>query len=159
MPYAVRFTQTSRLAAPATQVWARAVNWQGVNDELWPIRMTAPPEWRQREIHTVPCGHRLFRSWVLLWGVLPLDRHDFRLESLGPGLQFQEDSSSWMNHQWRHQRTVLPDAPDDRSCTLTDRLEIVPRFAPLGFLLAPVYRLVFWNRHRKLRRWHGALEK
>jgi hypothetical protein len=156
MAFTVKFSVTSRLAAPATIVWARAVSWAGVNAELWPIRMTAPAEWRQREIHTVPCGRKLFRSRILLWGVVPLDVHDFRLESLGPGLQFQEDSTSWMNQQWRHRRTVVPDGPGDTGCVLTDRLEIVPRFALLGFLLAPVYRLVFANRHRKLRRWHGV---
>jgi hypothetical protein len=149
----IEITRSSRLAAPAAGVWARAVTWEGVNAELWPIRMTAPAEWRGREIGSVPCGVPLFDSWILLFGVLPVDLHRFRLESLGPGLRFQEDSSSLVNRQWRHQRVI---EPDGTGCIVTDRLEIVPRFAPLGFLLAPVYRLVFWNRHRKLRRWFGG---
>ena len=151
----IEFSVSSRLATPAAEVWARAVTWQAVNDELWPFRMTAPAEWRSREIDTVPCGQPLFDSWVLLFGVLPADLHHFQLESLGPGFRFQEDSSSLINRQWRHQRIV---EPDGEGCVLTDRLEIVPRLALLGFLLAPVYRLVFANRHRKLRRWHGARE-
>jgi ligand-binding SRPBCC domain-containing protein len=155
MPHVITFTQSSRLAAPATQVWARAVTWAGVNAELWPVRMTAPPEWRDRDIGSVPCGQPLFQSWILLLGVLPLDVHHFRLESVGPGFRFQEDSSSLVNRQWRHQRIVEPESD---GCVLTDRLEIAPRFALLGFLLAPVYRLVFASRHRKLRRWHGTRE-
>lgn len=146
-------TRSSRLATPAAQVWARAVAWQGVNDELWPFRMTAPAEWRTRDIASVPCGELLFRSWVLLLGVLPVDLHDFVLESQGPGYQFQESSSSLTNRQWRHQRVITPDG--EHGCVLTDRLEIVPRIAVLGPLFAPVYRLIFWNRHRKLRRWFG----
>jgi hypothetical protein len=156
MDRAIEIMRSSRLAAPAVEVWARAVTWDGVNAELWPIRMTAPAEWRGREIGGVPCGQPLFDSWILLFGVLPADVHHFRLESIGPGFRFQEDSSSLMNRQWRHQRIV---EPDGAGCIVTDRLEIVPRLALLGFLQAPVYRLVFWNRHRKLRRWHGGKNK
>ncbi|MGH8453012.1 MAG: hypothetical protein ACRESW_00525, partial [Nevskiales bacterium] len=130
--------------------------WEGVNAELWPFRMTAPAEWRKREINTVPCRQPLFDSWILLFGILPTDLHHFRLESLGPGFRFQEDSSSLVNRQWRHQRIV---EPDGSGCIVTDRLEIIPRLTLLGFLMAPIYRLVFANRHRKLCRWHGMQEK
>ncbi len=147
------FSERSRLAAPAAEVWSRAVTWDGVNAELWPLRMTAPAEWRAREIADVPCGQPLFDSWILLLGVLPLDLHRFRLESHGPGMRFQEDSSSLLARQWRHQRVV---EPDGTGCVLSDRLEIVPRLALLGWLLAPVYRQVFANRHRKLRQWYGG---
>lgn len=151
----IEFSISSRLRASAADVWAQAVTWDGVNAELWPFRMTAPAEWRGREISSVPCNRSLFGSWVLLFGVLPADRHHFQLESFGPGFRFQENSSSWLNRQWRHRRVVEPDGD---GCVVTDHLEIEPRLALLGSLLAPVYRLVFANRHRKLRRWHGARE-
>jgi hypothetical protein len=149
----IAFSVSSRLAAPAAAVWARAVSWDGVNAELWPLRMTAPRQWRARELAGVPCGQPLFDSWILLLGVLPMDLHRFRLESLGPGMRFQEDSGSLLVRQWRHQRIV---EPEGACCVVTDRLEIVPRLALLGWLLAPVYRLVFANRHRKLRHWYGG---
>lgn len=152
MSRGIEFIQTSRLATPAAEVWARAVTWQAVNAELWPIRMTAPAEWRAREIQSVPCGEPLFRSWILLFGIVPVDLHAFCLESIGPGFQFQESSNSLVTRQWRHRRVVLPDG---EGSMLTDHLEILPRVAWLGFVLAPVYRLVFWNRHRKLKRWFG----
>jgi hypothetical protein len=152
----IEFSVISPLAAPAATVWARAVTWEGVNAELWPIRMSAPAEWRKRSIDSVPCGRPLFDSWILLFGCLPNDIHHVQLESIGPGFCFQENSSSLVNRQWRHRREVVVDGD---GCILSDRLEILPRFALFGFLLAPVYRLVFWNRHRKLRRWYGAREK
>lgn len=152
----ITITRSSRIKAPAAEVWARAVSWEGVNAELWPIRMTAPVNWRGRQISDVPCGEPLFRSWILLFGILPTDLHHFKLESVGPGLRFQEDSSSLVNRQWRHQRVV---EVDGNGSIVTDMLEIVPRIALLGFFMAPVYRLVFWSRHRKLRRWYGVRGK
>lgn len=51
---------------------------EGVNAELWPLaRMTALPKWRDRPILEWPTGQILFKSWVLLLGVLPIDRHVF----------------------------------------------------------------------------------
>lgn len=152
----IEFSRTSRLAAPADAVWARAVTWEGVNAELWPIRMSAPAEWRARSIDSVPCGQPLFDSWILLFGFVPNDIHHFQLESIGPGFQFQEHSHSLMNRQWRHRRTVVADGD---GCIVTDTLQIVPRLAWTSMLMAPVYRLVFWNRHSKLRRWYGVREK
>ena len=64
-----------------------------------------------------------------------------------------ESQNSLIARQWRHQRVIEP--AGESGCIVTDRLEIVPRVALLGLLLAPVYRLIFWNRHRKLRRWFG----
>jgi hypothetical protein len=156
MAGSIEFSMISQLAAPAATVWARAVTWEGVNAELWPIRMSAPAEWRTREISSVPCGQPLFDSWILLFGFLPNDIHHFQLESVGPGFQFQEHSSSLMNRQWRHQRVIKPDG---EGCIVTDHLQIIPRLGFMARLMAPVYRLVFWNRHRKLRRWYGAREK
>lgn len=148
----IEFTRVSRLAAPATQVWSRAITWEGVNAELWPIRMSAPAEWRARPINEFPCGQPLFESWILLFGLLPNDIHHFQFESIGPGFQFQEHSSSLVNRQWRHRRVVKADG---EGCIVTDQLQIMPRIALFGMMMAPVYRLVFWNRHRKLRRWYG----
>lgn len=156
MPYTLHIERKSRLAAPAATVWARATTLDGVNAELWPIRMSAPAEWRTRPIHEFPCGRPLFDSWILLFGLLPNDIHHFQFESVGPGMQFQEHSSSMMNRQWRHRRVV---EADGEGCIVTDTLEIVPRIALFGRLMAPVYRLVFWNRHRKLRRWYGTRDK
>lgn len=149
---AIEIEVCSSLATPAEKVWARAASWEGVNSELWPFRMSVPAEWQARSIDTLPCGRPLFDSWVLLFGLLPNDVHHFQFESIGPGMQFQENSSSLMNRQWRHRRRV---EVDGEGCVVTDTLEIVPRIALFGMLMAPVYRLVFWNRHRKLRRWYG----
>lgn len=50
---------------------------KGVNRELSPlIRMTAPSEWSNKAIFEWPTGEVLFSSWILLFGILPIDRHE-----------------------------------------------------------------------------------
>jgi hypothetical protein len=68
-------------------------------------------------------------------------------------MRFQEASVSLIARSWRHFRSV---EPSGAGCVLTDRLEIEPRIRLMGPLLKPVYRLIFWNRHRKLRNWFGT---
>jgi hypothetical protein len=67
----------------------------GVNAELGPwLSMTAPPEARDLRIEDAPIGEPLFASWVLLRGVLPIDRHYFKLTEVRHGRGFVENSTS-----------------------------------------------------------------
>ena len=62
------------MATSPDDVWARVSTFEGVNYELAPImRMTAPASIRALEPADVVLGERIFRSWVLLLGVLPID--------------------------------------------------------------------------------------
>ena len=65
----------------------------GVNYELHPfIRMTT------RERGPLPAevdGNVIFKSWLLLFGVVPLDRHALALAGVHQGVGFVEESSSW----------------------------------------------------------------
>ncbi len=126
----------------------------GVNAELYPlVRMTAPEAWSTRSILDWPVGQRLFRSWILFLGLLPVDRHDFRLKAIRPGQGFSEHSTSLVNALWRHERTVVARAS---GCQVTDVVSYQSRLPLVGLAFEPVYRLVFWWRHRKLRtKFHG----
>ena len=99
----------TRLAAPAGAVWDRVTTFEGVNDELRPLmRMTAPPHMRRLDAVDVRPGERLFRSWILLFGVLPVDYDDITLVSIEPGRGFHERSSMLSMRVWEHERTLEP---------------------------------------------------
>ncbi|TMB59565.1 MAG: hypothetical protein E6J56_00050 [Deltaproteobacteria bacterium] len=80
---------------------------EGISRELWPIlRMTAPRG--VKSIGDVPIepGNPLFRSWILLFGLIPIDRSDLTLLSLDVGQRFVEQSPMLSMSLWRHVRTL-----------------------------------------------------
>jgi hypothetical protein len=130
------------------QAFLEAFTLERVNAELGPfVRMTTPAGWARRPIIEWPAGRQLFSSWILLFGLLPIDRHRFSLQAILPGEGFLEDSSSLTNRHWRHERRVTP---IDGGCRVTDRVEFECRLPLLGALLRPVYHGVFRWRHRRL---------
>jgi hypothetical protein len=148
------FTQASDLRTrPATLL--AGLTMCGVNRELRPlVSMTAPGEWRDRPILQWPVQQRLFSSWILLLGLIPIDRHVFYFHAIDPDRGFTEGSASIINRLWRHRRWI---SPLDGGCRVVDTVSYESRLPGLGHLFKPVYRLVFWHRHRKLRRRFGRL--
>lgn len=148
-----RFEVSSVVAAPAERVWQRISTMAGVNAELGPVfRMTHPRDVDALTPDDVVPGERLFRSWVLLFGILPVDYDDLTLLEVRPGVGFQESSSMLSQRRWDHER-VLEDVPG--GCRVTDRIAFEPRVA----WLAPLYRVIlpamFRHRHRRLRATFG----
>jgi ligand-binding SRPBCC domain-containing protein len=144
----VELTFQSRLDAPRDRVWAWATSVEGISRELRPLlRMTTPPELRNlRDVRLEP-GKPLFRSWILLFGFLPVDRSDLTLLELRDGTGFVEQSPMLSMSLWRHERTL--EAEGDATI-LTDRLTFAPRFGrALG---AWFIRTVFGHRHAVLRK-------
>jgi hypothetical protein len=81
--------QESIVAASPEAVWERVSTFEGVNDELRPLlRMTVPARVRALDPSEVVLGERIFRSWVLLFGVLPIDFDYLTLFALEPGRGF-----------------------------------------------------------------------
>jgi ligand-binding SRPBCC domain-containing protein len=145
--------QESRLAASADAVWDHVSTFEGVNYELRPLmRMTAPSHIRGLEPGDVVLGERLFRSWVLLLGVLPIDYDDLTLVAIEPGRGFQERSTMMSMRVWEHDRSI---EPDGTGCVVRDRLGFEPRLPGMGPLLERVVRALFRHRHRRLRRRFG----
>lgn len=148
----LRFSRASDLAVDVDVILA-TLTLNGVNAELSPlVQMTAPEAFAQRPLQEWPERQHLFSSWILLLGVLPIDRHAFYLHSVTPGKGFVESSSSTINALWKHERTIVPLAA---GCRVTDAVEYRCRLPLLGYLLKPVYELVFWRRHRYLRSRYG----
>ena len=143
------FCFETRLAATAEAVWDHAMTIEGVNLELWPFaRMTAPPDLARLDASSLPMGRRLLRSWILVFGFLPVDYDDLTFAELTPGRRFLERSPMLTQRLWEHEREVVPEAAG--GCLVRDRVRFEPRSRLLGRLQLPVFRLVFRNRHRRL---------
>jgi hypothetical protein len=148
------FSIESTLRASAAEVWAHAGSMAGVNRELWPLaQMTYPRRQARLMPDTVPLGRPAFRSWILLFGLLPIDYSDVTLLGLEPGVAFNEVSTLGSMRLWRHRRTLLPTA---QGCIVRDETFGEPRFPWMTPLLSAAYRLTFEQRHRYLRRIFGA---
>ena len=149
------FSRSSLLGASAEEVWAVVSTPEGVNAEFKPfLRMTFPPSVRSLDPDTVPLGERICRSWILLFGLLPVDYDDLVLVSVDPPRGFHERSSMLSQRVWEHERTIEP--LGDGGCRLTDRLRFEPRLGLPPVLFLPTFRLAFRWRHFRLRRAFGA---
>ena len=143
----MKFSIESIVPVSPDVFWSR-MSISSVNAELAPlIRMTAPRQWREAHIETWPIDRKLFTSVILLFGILPVDVHSFRLQWTDPSRGFREASSTWLHKEWVHERTT-------RSCTggcvVSDSVSVQTRLPFLTWLLLPIYRAVFRHRHRKL---------
>lgn len=128
-------------------MWASASTLPGVNRQLWPLaRMTGGDR-------AIEVG-RLGRSWVLLFGVLPIDYDDLCIESLTEGGGFRERSVLGSASVWHHDRALT--RLDGGGCAVVDNVEFEPRVAALGGVQAFVFEAAVRWRHRRLRKLFGA---
>ena len=144
----------SDLAAPREVVWNAVSRMSGVNDELWPfLRMTCAGHDDQL-FPPYQNGPVSFSSWILLFGMLPIDRHTLSAHPVGFG--FAEQSHSWLQRTWRHRRHL----DDIQGGThLRDEIEFDPRIGVLAPIVETVVRAVFRHRHRRLVLRFGALTR
>jgi hypothetical protein len=143
--------RSSLISAPAADVWARVVAPEGINDEFWPwLTMSMPEGASDLSIDTLELGRPVGRSWIRLFGVLPVDYDDLTIADVEPGRRFLEQSRLFSAPQWQHERIVEP--VDAASSRVTDRLTFTPRRG-FGLLGPSIIRLIFWYRHRRLVRY------
>lgn len=153
--HAHTFEITSDLAATRETVLAHATAMSGVNQELEPLlSMTSPRSFRGRSLFEAPVGEPLFRSWILLGGVLPIDFDHLCFASIDPESGFVETSTMLSMSRWRHERRVT--RRNDGGSHVVDRISFTPRVRGTGALLARVTQLLFRHRHTKLRALFGA---
>lgn len=145
--FELRFEST--LHAPAERVWRWIVSAEGIAAEMRPwLRMTAPPGFALSPEAVRP-GVPLFRSRLLLLGVLPVDTAEMTLVEIEPGRGFTERSPMGSMRYWEHGRWIRPLA-GGRAVRLHDRLVFAPRWLPRLVRLG--VRGLFLHRHRVLRR-------
>ena len=147
---------SSVVNADAARVWRDALRFDKINDELMPLlKMTSPRDWSERTLDQVQPGQRLFRSWLLLFGLIPIDYDDICIAQIGPGYRFLERSQMMSASTWEHERIVIDELPG--TCRITDRVRFTARSAPLGTVLRWFVPRVFAHRHDQLKaRYRGT---
>ena len=131
----------------AEQAWAWATSAAGINAELWPfLKMSAPAKFSKLDGSAITLGRPIFRSWILLFGVLPIDRSDLTVVEMEEGRRFVERSPMRSMRLWQHERIIEPDGVG--AVRVTDHLTFEPRLA--GRLVAWFVDRLFRNRHRVL---------
>jgi len=145
-----RIRVRSHLEASADVVWDHASSMDGVNAELRPVRMSAPPGLRLDA--SVPLGRPVLRSLVTLGGLIPLDLHELTLIEVRPGAGFVERSRTLLERRWEHRRHVEPHPAG--GCTVEDDVTFQPRAA--RWLVRRIVARVFARRHAFLRRHFGC---
>lgn len=154
MPRSVIVTRSVLLAAPAQEVWAVVSTPAGVNAEMMPlVRMTFPSSVAGLTPDDIAMGAVVCRCWMLAGGVLPFDRHALAFESIA-GTEFVEESTSWLQCRWRHERSVV--TLDPGRCRVTDCITIEPRVPLARPFVRRIVPLVFEHRHRRLEQRFGA---
>ena len=152
MPIDVEFA--SELQAPLAVVWDRVVRVSGANDELWPFAKMTRPAFEDRL--TAPGTGMLppFRTWFLLFGVVPIARRSMHLEVLTEG-HFVETSTSWLTGTSRHERVATTGAGG--STVLIDRLTIESRGKVMDAATRAGVTMTFRRRHRRVQRHFHAV--
>ena len=84
---------------------------------------------------------------MLLFGVLPFDRHVLMFADIGPD-GFVETSHSLLQQAWKHERSVR-DA--DGGCVVRDIVTVTPRIAFIQPLANAIVAKVFRHRHKRLK--------
>ena len=146
------FSFRSDLTIEPSAFWSR-MSMRAVNEELAPlVRMTVPAAWATCSLAQWQTGRVLFRSWILLFGIFPVDRQAVQMERIHDETGFLERSSSWMNRLWEHERTteITPGG-----CVLVDRVKVLGRIPLAERLLTPTYKRIFEHRHQRLRALYG----
>jgi hypothetical protein len=140
----------SKLSSSRGRVWEWITSLEGISAEMWPwLRMTAPKHVRNIADLEMKPGTRLFRSYVFLFGILPIDYSDLTLLEFDPGRGFVEESPMGSMKLWRHERRVVDCPADSSAVLLVDRLTFQPRWAES--LVGWFIRRVFEHRHKVLR--------
>ncbi len=146
-------TFSSTLAADRERVWLAATSIAGLRQEMMPLlAMTAPPGIDRLTDVPMTSGQPLFRSRLLLGGVIPAGTSALTLESFDPGSGFVERSPMTGMAHWQHERRIIARGT---GCTVTDTLTFEPRYLP--WLTNRLVSMFFHHRHRRLRRLFGGI--
>ncbi len=150
-----RFEITSALPVDVDALWAHCSSMEGVGRELRPLlRMTYPDGAESLVPQPFVPGERLFRSTILLFGVLPVDWSDLTLVELDVGSRFLERSPMATQRLWEHERLL---EPFENGTRITDRLTWEGKTPALTRLFAAFVPLLFRWRHHRLGQIFGAV--
>lgn len=142
------FELETQFPISADELAQSTLNMSGVNYELAPLlKMTAPKTWQSTNITDWPTNKNLFGSNILLLGIIPIDRHYFKFETIDRS-GFKEISKSIINAQWCHERLIKNIGSGS---VIKDVITYQSKLVFLGAFLKPIYKAIFKHRHNRLR--------
>ncbi|WAC24833.1 hypothetical protein [Blastomonas sp. SL216] len=115
--------------------------------------MTAPAGFERLSDGDIQPGKAVFRSRLLIGGVIPAGTSMLTFTSFNPGFGFVEQSPMTGMRRWQHERRI-DEVPG--GCRVTDTLNFEPSLFP--GLTARFVALFFHHRHRRLRRMFGEMK-
>lgn len=133
--------------ATKEEVWQVIGTWEGVNRELGPLLKMRYPD-IYADLADIPAdGKSYFAAGIRLFGLIPIDRHQFAFVGFDAPNFFDECSSNLNMSSWCHKRSLV-ERPD--GVEITDRCAFVPRIGFMGGLLRAIFSWVFRRRHKRL---------
>ena len=151
------FEITSQLDASPADVWRHTTHMRTLNLEFRPVlKMTYPRQYEDLGRSATQLGQVLFRSWILLFGCLPIDYYDVTFVAFEEGRRFVERSPTFTSRLWQHER-IIQAGP--AGTWLTDRLTVAARWHWMETLYERLVRLLFRLRHKNLCRLYGECAK
>ena len=151
----LEFSISSRLNANPEQMWQSAIRASQINSEFKPLLKMSFPRDLDDITESWQPGKKLYRSWILLGGFLPIEYDDVSFVEVIPGQRFCERSSLLSQKVWEHQRKIEPLL---NGCELVDTIRFSPRIPALGFIYLLLFKLIFSWRHRNLRQKFGCVD-
>ena len=109
------FAVSSSLSVEPGVLWRHATSPAGVNRELGPFLHMTFPKGVGDLTGAGRLGERFFRSWLLLFGVFPVEYDDVTFVEVEPGRRFLERSALLSQRVWEHERTLEASAGGCRS--------------------------------------------
>jgi hypothetical protein len=123
--------------------------------------MTIPRDFKSGIPDDLDIPARLGRSWVLVFGFLPLERDDIFVAELESNHRFRERSTMLSMNLWGHERLVEREGEDTR---VTDRITFELRwplrhlpfaYVATGAIIAALFR----HRHRRLQTYFAGEDR
>nr|WP_174505329.1 hypothetical protein [Acinetobacter sp. Marseille-Q1620] len=150
MDNSISLRYQSELSASRQQIWQWITSVEGISKEISPyFRMTAPKNIRSINDLQPEAGKKLFRSYIFLFGFLPIDYSDMTLVKLEPEQGFIENSPMGSMKNWQHIRSIIPSHTTNK-LLLVDELTFEPHFAK---------PLVVWFIKKVFKHRHSILQK
>ena len=148
------FEISSEFNAIPSLLWDAAVTPASINREFRPVLRMTFPNGTRRITEPVAMNQTKFRSWLLLFGVLPIEYDDLAFSEVVEGQMFHEKSSMFFVRTWEHIRRITPVECGSR---LTDTIRFEPKVRVLGPVQMQLFKLVFKLRHMNLVKTYGKL--
>ena len=148
------FEISSELNATPSLLWDAAVTPANINREFRPVLRMTFPKGTRRITEPLVINQTKFRSWLLLFGVLPIEYDDLAFSRVIEGQMFHERSSMFFARTWEHIRRITPEECGSR---LTDTIRFEPKVRILGTVQLKLFKLVFKIRHMNLLKTYGEL--